>query len=254
MARGYGQYCPLALATELLGQRWTILVVSRLLDGCTTFGAIHRGVPRISPSLLSRRLTELEEAGIVVKNPGRGTAGPTYALTPAGWDLLPALEQMAVWGQRWARDMTHEDLDPAFLAWSMSTRIDVERMPPGRTVVEFTFSGTPTELRCFWILCNEGRVEMCLTDPGFESDVVVRADLRRFVEAWRGFRDLRAEIRAGRIRVEGPTTLRRALPDWLLLSSLASQERLRGGAERRLAQRTGRKATRPAGAPSTRTK
>jgi DNA-binding HxlR family transcriptional regulator len=235
MARGYGQYCPLALAAEVLGQRWMILVISRLIDGCTSFGAIHRGVPRISPSLLSKRLAELETLGLVTKTPATGGSGPTYALTPAAQGLASIIDGMAVWGQHWARDMTTEDLDPAFLAWSMHTRLAVDRMPAARTVLEFVFTGTPSELRQFWLVCENAEVEMCLTYPGFEPDLTVHADIRRFVEAWRGFRDLRAEIRSGRIRLEGPPALRRAFPDWLLLSSLAPYERRRSGKERRLA-------------------
>lgn len=239
MARGYGQYCPLALATELLAQRWTILVVSRLLGGCTTFNAIHRGVPRISPSLLSQRLAELEDAGIVRKDVARGRSGPVYALTPAGRDLAPVIEQMAVWGQYWARDMTHEDLDPAFLAWSMSTRMDADAMPPGRTVLEFEFTGAPRDFRRFWLLCEDGRLDMCLKHPGFDTDLLIRSDLRLFIETWRGFRDLRAEIRSGRIRLEGPPALRKQLPDWLRLHVLAGVPRKRPGRERTTMARPG---------------
>jgi DNA-binding HxlR family transcriptional regulator len=237
MPRSYGQYCPLALAAELLAERWTLLVVSRLIDGCTTFNAIQRGLPRLSPSLLSKRLAELERAGVIEKRRRRGQAHPSYALTPAGQDLAPVIDQLAVWGHRWARDLEHEDLDPAFLAWSMSTRIDAAALPPGRTVIEFDFENTPGRLHRFWILSEDGAVEMCLRDPGFEASLRVRADLRLFVETWRGFRDLRSELRAGRIRVAGPPELKRRFPDWLLLSGLAPHERLRPGKERALGSR-----------------
>ncbi|MBZ0267110.1 helix-turn-helix transcriptional regulator [bacterium] len=235
MAKGYGQYCPLALAAELLAQRWTILVVSRLLGGCTTFNAIQRGVPRISPSLLSQRLVELEEAGIVEKRAGK--SGPVYALTPAGADLAPVIERMAVWGQYWARDMEREDLDPAFLAWSVHTRMDIDAMPVERTVLEFEFTGAAREFRRFWLVSEDGAVDMCLKHPGFETDLKVRSDLRLFIETWRGFRDLRAEIRAGRIRVDGVPALRKQLPDWLQLHVLAGVPRKRSGKERRIAGR-----------------
>ncbi len=236
MTAGYGQYCPLALATELLCRRWTVLVISRLLDGCETFNEIHSGIPRISPSLLSKRLDELQDAGLMTRRKLRGRRGYSYQLTQAGRDLDDIVWQLSIWGQKWARDMTLDDLDPAFLAWSMHLRIDATAMPPGRTVLEFEFSGTPSDTRRFWILCEDGKVDMCLKHPGFETDLLVRAPLRRFVEAWRGFRDLRAEIRAGRIRLAGHSALRRAFPDWLLLSSLAPYERQRPGRERRTAQ------------------
>jgi DNA-binding HxlR family transcriptional regulator len=236
MKRGYGQYCPLALAAELLCERWTLLVISRLLDGCEHFNEIHRGVPRISPSLLSQRLGELERAGLVTREPARKGLPRRYAVTSAGRELEPIIIQVAVWGQRWSRDMTRDDLDPGFLVWSMSKRVDAARMPPGRTVLEFRFTGAPKDCRRYWLVNERGRVEMCLKHPGFEVDVWVESDLRLFIEAWRGIRDLRSEIAARRIRVTGPSALRRAFPDWLLLSQLAPYPRKRPGRERRLAQ------------------
>ncbi len=242
--RGYGQYCPLALATELLGRRWTVLVISRLLDGCSTFNEIHRGLPRVSPTLLSTRLSELEHAGIATRRKLPRQKGYSYHLTEAGRDLNDIVDRLAVWGQQWARDNDLDDLDPAFLAWSMHLRIDAAAMPPGRTVLEFEFSGTPSDLRRFWLVGNEGHVDMCLKHPGFETDLWIRSDLRIFVEAWRGFRDLAREIRAGRIRVTGATDLKRQFPSWLLLSSLAPFERKRQGREQRLARRAGRSVSR----------
>jgi len=240
MSRGYGQYCPLALSVELLCQRWTVLVISRLLDGFTKFNEIHRGVPRISPSLLSQRLQELEDAGIIKRKKLKGQKGYSYHLTAAGKDLNGIVDQMAVWGQQWARDMEHEDLDPAFLAWSMHLRMNSSAMPPGRTVLQFEFSGTPREFKRFWLVNNDDTVEMCLKNPGYEPDLCVNADIRLFIEAWRGFRDLRKEINARRIRLTGPADLKKAFPDWLLLSSLSPFERLRGGREARLARQLNR--------------
>ncbi len=236
MSKGYGQYCPLALAAELLCQRWTILVLSRVIDGCHQFNEIHRGVPRISPSMLSRRLSELEHAGLIERRPLPEKNGCTYHTTEAGAELENVIDQLAVWGQRWGREMTTDDLDPAFLAWSMHLRLNTEAMPTGRTVLEFEFTGTPRELRRFWLVNTDGEVDMCLKHPGFDTDVLLSADLRLFVEAWRGFRDLRQEIRRGRIRLSGPPGLCRRLPDWLLLSALAPYERRRQGTERRLAR------------------
>jgi DNA-binding HxlR family transcriptional regulator len=234
MKRGYGQYCPLALAAELLCERWTILVVSRLLDGCAQFNEIHRGIPRISPSLLSQRLAELERAGLVVREPAAKGKARRYAVTDAGRELEPIIMDLAAWGQRWSRDMTHDDLDPAFLAWSMHRRIDTGRMPPGRTVIELEFTGAPRDCRRFWLVHEDGRVEMCLKHPGFEVDLRVLSDIRVFVEAWRGIRNLRTEISAGRVRVLGPARLCRQFPAWLQLSQLSLFPRKRPGRELRL--------------------
>jgi DNA-binding HxlR family transcriptional regulator len=238
MSRGYGQYCPLSLATELLCQRWTILVVSRIQAGCRRFNAIHRGLPQMSPSLLAQRLQELERAGLVESALAADGRWREYALTPAGTELEPVVTAMAVWGQRWARDMELEDLDPAFLVWSMHTRVNVDALPAGRTVIAFTFSGAPPDCRRFWLVCDAGAVEMCLKDPGHEVDLQVKSDLRVFIEAWRGFRDLTREIRAGRVRLTGPAALRERFPGLLRLHVLAGVPRMRPGREQTLSAAT----------------
>ncbi|NNF05411.1 MAG: helix-turn-helix transcriptional regulator [Candidatus Eisenbacteria bacterium] len=237
MARGYGQYCPLSLAAEVLAERWTILVISRVMDGCYRFNEIHRGLPKMSASLLSQRLRQLETAGVLHAREELGKPGYTYSLTQAGEDLRPLVENLAVWGQHWARDLTQADLDPRFLLWSMHLRLDVEKMPPGRTVLEFEFANAPADCRRFWIVNDAGKVEMCLSHPGFDVDLSLHADLLLFVETWRGFRDLRSEIRRGAIKLTGPTKLKRAFPSWLMLSSLSPFQRKRPGKERSLAQR-----------------
>ncbi|MBT8402276.1 MAG: helix-turn-helix transcriptional regulator [Gemmatimonadetes bacterium] len=244
MSASYGQYCPLSLAAELLTRRWTILVISRVIDGCTRFNEIHRGVPQMSPSLLSRRLDELLRAGILEARRAQPGGWREYSLTDAGQELGPLVDGMAVWGQRWAREMSVEDLDPAFLVWSMHTRVDPSAFPDSRVVVEFQFTEAPDDCDEFWLVNDEGAVTMCLKHPGHDVDLRVSADLRVFIEAWRGFRNLRSEIRAGRIQVRGRRALRQAFPDWLLLSALAEVPRMRPGRERRLSRTTGPR-TRP---------
>ena len=252
MKRGYGQYCPLALAAELLCERWTLLIVSRLIDGCSQFNAIHRGIPRISPSMLAARLRRLEHAGLLSAPRMRRGIPRTYTLTPAGRDLGPLIEGFAIWGQHWARDMRMDDLDPAFLAWSMHMRLDTASMPADRVVLAFEFSGASRDCRRFWLVAENGVVDMCLKDPGHEVDVRVRADLRLFIEAWRGIRDLRTEIRAHRIRLIGAPALTRQLPDWLRLSMLAPYPRKRPGRETRLDRLDSERRTSAPGLHSTR--
>ena len=231
----YGQYCPLALAAEILGERWSLLIISRVIDGCHRFNDIHRGVPKISATLLSQRLRALEAAGLIARKRLKTSPGSDYRLTDAGRALEPIIMSLAAWGQNWARDMTRADLDPAFLLWSMHTRLNTEAMPPGRTVLYFEFTGAPQACRRFWLVNTDGVVDMCLSDPGYEVHVQVFANLALFVETWRGFRNLRDEIARGAIRVEGPSHMVRRLPDWLMLSSLAHFERKRVGRERSLA-------------------
>jgi DNA-binding HxlR family transcriptional regulator len=234
MTRGYGQYCPLALAAELLCERWTVLIVSRLLDGCSQFSQIHRGVPRISPGLLSQRLAQLVEAGIVKRAPKQNGTSCSYRLTAAGLDLARIVEHLAIWGQHWARDMIDDDLDPAFLVWSLHMRLDSSKMPPGRTVIEFDLTGPRWDCHRFWLVNENGQIQMCLKDPGYAVNLKLQSDLRRFIEAWRGIRDLRIEIQAGKIRLHGPSALKQQLTDWLLLSMLSPYPRKRVGREKRI--------------------
>jgi len=235
----YGQYCPVALATEILGERWTILVVLALMDGVTRFNDLQRALPRISATMLSQRLRSLETAGILRRKPAPNGHGHEYSLAEAGQELEEVIMGLGRWGQRWARDMNLDDLDPRHLAWSIHLRVNLEEMPEGRTVLQFEFTGAPDDCRRFWIIHTDGKVDMCIEHPGFDVDLTIKSDLRRFVEAWRGIRSLKAELAAGRIRLEGSREHQRAFPDWLLLSALAHVERKRAGRERTTRQRYG---------------
>lgn len=231
MASRYGQYCPLSLATEVLGERWTILIVMQLAEGVTRFNDLLRALPKLSPSTLTARLRSLEDADLVARH--TTAKGVEYLITSGGKELEPILMDLALWGQRWARDMEPDDLDPEFLAWSIHNRLDVSVMPEGRVAVEFEFSGVPAGLCSrFWILKQQDSVDVCIQHPGFEIDLRVSSDLRRFVEAWRGVRSLDAELASGRIRLDGPRELRRGFPRWLLLSAAAHVPRKRPGKER----------------------
>lgn len=232
----YGSYCPVALATEILGERWTLLVISTLIDGVTRFSEFQKALPRISPSVLTKRLASLEEAGLVRKRPAARNEGATYHLTPAGLELEPIIMDIANWGQRWARDMVPDDLDSRTLGWSIHYRMNTDAMPAGRTVLEFDLTGGPRQDETFWIVVNDDAVDVCIRHPGFDPDLRVLAEIRCFTEAWRGFRSLEAEIRAKRIRVIGPAALRQRFPKWLLGSVAAPTPRQRPGRERRLSR------------------
>lgn len=231
MSKGYGQYCPLALAVELLCRRWMLLVISRLFDGCTLFNEIHKGLPRISPSLLAQRLSELEDHAVIYRKKLINKRGYSYHLTESGMALENIVMELGIWGQQWGRDMKTEDLDPAFLVWSMHLRMDTEAMPKGKTVIEFQFTGVPYELDRVWLVNLNGQVEMCLKNPGYETDIFVYADILDFIEAWRGIRDMQQQIRSQKIVLRGEPDLVKAFPDWLRLSSVAQFKRLRKGKE-----------------------
>ncbi|MGZ4793126.1 MAG: winged helix-turn-helix transcriptional regulator, partial [Ilumatobacteraceae bacterium] len=210
---GYGQFCPVAKTSELLCERWVPLIVRELLSGSRRFSEIQRGVPLISPALLSKRLRQLEAAGVIVRStPARGA---DYTLTEAGWELYPIIEAMGVWGQRWARSSyTPDELDPALLMWDMRRMLQPAGLAPPRTVVEFRFAGAPAGKSTFWLVVDDS-IDLCLIDPGHPVDLWVRADLRCLTQVWMGDRTMRDVIVTGAIALDGPRSLVHRFPDWL---------------------------------------
>jgi len=225
MRKEYGQFCPVALASEVLAERWTLLVVRELLAGARRFNAIRRGVPRLSGTLLKQRLLTLERAGVVERNASATTRGPEYFLTEAGLSLGSVVTSMGEWGQRWARDIRPEDLDPGWLVWAMHRRLNTAAMPPGRTVIQIEFVDAPAKQRRFWLVHCDGNVDVCLKDPGYATTVHVSTRVRTLAEVWRGFRSTKDELRSGRIQLIGSSSCCRAFPQWLLLSAYARIER-----------------------------
>ncbi|MEQ1618482.1 MAG: helix-turn-helix domain-containing protein [Terricaulis sp.] len=224
MSSEFGQFCPVALASETLTQKWMLLIVRELCAGASRFSDIRRGLPRISATLLKQRLDTLERAGLLERRRKEGAS--VYALTGAGEDLRPVLASIGAWGQRWARDIRPEDLDPGWLVWAMHRRLDTAAMPPGRTVIEIVFKDAPGQRR-YWLVSQGGNVDVCIKPPGFDTDVTMRVGLRAMAEIWRGLRPIAEEIRAGRLHLEGKAPLCRAFPRWLLLSAYAPIKRNR---------------------------
>ena len=222
MKQKYGQFCPVALASEVLAERWTLLVVRELLAGSRRFSDIRRGIPRISATLLKQRLIVLEDAGILERRSSNATPGFAYCLTKAGQELRPLLDHIGEWGQRWARDIKPDDLDPGWLVWNIHRRLNTPAMPSGRTVIEINFLDASQEQRLFWIVHLRGKAEVCVRHPGFEVDLQVSAKVKTLAEVWRGIRSMRMEIRARNIRLSGSSSARRNFPEWLLLSKYAS--------------------------------
>ncbi len=222
MASQFGQFCPIALASEVLAQKWMLLVLRELNAGATRFNEIRRGVPRISATLLKQRLGQLEHAGIIEQ----GSEGE-YLLTVAGRELKPVLGAVGTWGQRWAREIDDADLDPGWLVWAMHRRIDTSAMPEGRTVIEIRFGDAPANHRLFWLVCHHPDVDVCVKPPGYVVDVAVTTTVRCLAEVWRGIRPLERAIAAGDMSVDADSDLQRALPGWLMLSIFAGTARAR---------------------------
>ncbi len=215
----YRQYCPVAKAHEILGDRWTMLIVRELVAGLTQFNEIARGLPGISRSLLSDRLRRLEAAGVIRRAPGK-PRGPRYELTNAGRELEAVVVAMGGWASKWAFGLPNEeDLDAGLLLWWMQRRLNVEKLPSQRVTVEFDFlAGRQSR---FWFVIDRGEASVCLEDPGFEIGLVVTADLSVFYQVWLGKMTLRQATSGGRIRLEGRPAFERAFPKWFLWSPMA---------------------------------
>jgi DNA-binding HxlR family transcriptional regulator len=224
MGTSYHQFCPVAKAMELLDERWTLLIVRELIAGSCRFNDLRRGLPRMSPALLSKRLQQLGSAGVVERRPADGAV--RYRLTPAGRELQPIVEAVGAWGVRWIGELGDADLDPKLLLWDMHRNIDHTAVPPGRTVVAVVFPDVPApHPRAWWLVIADGEADVCDDDPGHEVTVSLTADLRALVQVWRGDRTWTEALRADQLRVHGPEAVRRALPGWFTLSLFASVPR-----------------------------
>lgn len=229
MARrsGYGQFCPVSRAAEILAERWTPLVVRELLCGSTHFNQLRQGVPRMSTSLLARRLQELEHAGIVERRRLEGSRGYEYHLTPAGLELRPLVEGMGVWAQRWVRHelVLDRNLDPALLMWDLRRRAKAEALPAGaRHVIAFHFTGVPSRRGRYWLLAEQGDVDVCERDPGFPVDLHVSASAKLLTQLWLGHISFEAAVHGG-LKLEGERAHRLAFRDWFALSFFAEAGR-----------------------------
>ena len=207
MSRGYGQFCPVAMASEIFAERWTPLVLRELCAGQSLFNDIHRGVPLMSRTLLAQRLRELVQAGVVVaeeKSSGRGWA---YQLSTGGRAFCPIIDQLGDWGTLFARHrIERESCDPRFLMWALRSYADRRLLPEQRLVVRFGFHGLPPEFAGqthYWLLASDGELDVCWNDPGFDLDADVRADVTRFAKVWLGHLGLAEAVRDGSVQIEG---------------------------------------------------
>jgi DNA-binding HxlR family transcriptional regulator len=224
--QGYGQFCPVAKASEIFAERWTPLVLRELICGSHRFNDLQRGVPLMSPSILSQRLQTLQRAGVIERRPAAVGKGWEYHLTEAGEELRPIVEQLGAWGQRWARRKVEEgDLDASLLMWDVRRCVRPQSLPDRRVVVAFTFPDAKTGLRHWWLVFHQGEVDLCLTDPGFEVDVHVVSGLRTMTGVWLGDLTVADAVRNGTMTLTGRRPLVRSFPTWVGLSPLAGVAR-----------------------------
>jgi DNA-binding HxlR family transcriptional regulator len=215
----YAQFCPVAKTTEVIAERWTPLILRELLCGSHRYGEIHAGVPRMSPSLLARRLKQLQRAGLVERRPGGD--GPSYHLTAAGEELRPIIESLGAWGQRWMHQIADDELDPALLMVDVHRGIDVATLPDAQVVLHVRFTDAEPAERDWWLLLGPDEVDVCRTDRGFDVDLRLATDVRTLTEIWMGNVGLNEALRGGGISLTGPVSLQRRLHRWLGLNQFA---------------------------------
>jgi DNA-binding HxlR family transcriptional regulator len=229
--KGYGQFCPVAKGAEVFAERWTPLVLRELICGSTHFNDLHRGVPLMSRTLLSRRLKQLEEIGVVKR---RQTAkGTQYHLTKAGREFAPLVQQLGEWGQRWFRSkLGPDELDVTLLVWDMRRNVKPAAFPSKRISVQFEFSDQPASKRTWWLVNNGDEVDLCATDPGYDIGLFVTTNLRAMVRVWMGDLPVKTAIRSGDIELDGSRELKSCFEQWLGLSGFAAIEDGRRSARR----------------------
>ena len=222
---GYSQFCPLAMAAEVVCTRWTPLVLRELLCGSRRFNDLRKGVPRMSPTLLSKRLKELEEAGIIqqVKDPRTGAG--EYQLTESGEDLRPIIISLGFWGQRWVSpDLSLRNLDPTLLMWDMRRSVNPALLPRERVTVKFVYPELPEDRRSYWLVFEPGKdIDVCQVDPGHDVGLYVTTSLRSMTMVWMGLTSIAEEIDAGAIDIVGDRHLARTIQQWLGLSHFAKE-------------------------------
>ena len=220
---GYSQFCPVAMAAEIVCTRWTALILREFLAGSTRFNDLRKGVPRMSPALLSKRLRDLEQWGIVERVSSGDTGMQEYRLTQAGQELRPIVEALGNWGHRWIESkVSLKNLDPSLLMWDRRRNLDPTPLPPRRCTIHFLYPELPQTQQNWWLVVDPALgTDLCSIDPGYEIDIYIETDLRTMTAIWMGFANVEAEARSGRLKVSGELPLMRTMQTWLGLSPFA---------------------------------
>jgi DNA-binding HxlR family transcriptional regulator len=210
--KSYGQFCSMARALDLLGERWSLLIVRELLCGSRRFGEIQRGIPRVSSTMLAGRLRELAAAGVIER--GAGNAGPEYRLTPAGLELAAVVRELGTWGQRWLpRELRAGELDTRALVWDIHRRVRRDALPERPFVVRIELTDVRGGAARHYLLLRRDEVSLCTANPGFPEELCLRANRRTLIGWWRGDLTFRQALDAG-LALEGRREWVRAFPTW----------------------------------------
>jgi len=233
--KGYDQFCPIAKAAEIFCERWTALVIRNLGAGAVRFRDIHRGVPHMSATLLTRRLRQLEAEGLVERRLSETGKSWTYHLTVAGEEFLPLVGALGIWGKRWTRrELSEGELDLGLLIWGLEYSVDPSAFGPKRHVLRLDVSDQPRNKRLYWFVCEEGQLDLCVSDPGCETDLYLEATLEDLIMVYNGDLPLTTAIEEGRLQVDGAPRLLPRLRRWFNPGAMAQTARDGRGPARRL--------------------
>ncbi len=225
----YGQFCPVAKASELFCERWTPLIIRDLAQGASRFSELQKGVPLMSPTLLSSRLKQLEAEGIVERRTSGGGKTRTYHLTAAGREFIPMVEALGIWGQRWSRrQLVEGEVDLGLLVWALERGVNPAAFGERRSVVQLDLTDQPDNKRLWWFVNREGACELCVEDPGFEVDLYLACSLPDMIYIIRGDLPLTEALDAGRLDAHGPRRITTKLAKWLNLGPLTKVKSARG--------------------------
>jgi DNA-binding HxlR family transcriptional regulator len=213
----YGQFCPVARASEIFAERWTPLILREILAGHHHFNEILKGLHRASPSVLGQRLRRLESFGVIETGPNPTGRGSTYHLTQAGQEMAALIQPLGAWGQKWL-ELGPQHIDPDVLMWTVFQHLHTTQLPQKRRVVRFEFDGLR---RHYWLVLQRDDPDLCYTDPGYGDDLVVRADMEALVRVYLGQLPLAKAQQCGLVRTEGALELARSMRDWFPRSGFA---------------------------------
>jgi DNA-binding HxlR family transcriptional regulator len=217
----YGQFCPIAKASEIIGEKWTVLIIRELLMGGSRFNELQRGLSLISPTILSRRLDSLAAHGLVVKKKIPGQKGHEYFPTECCRELLPVIRALGDWGMRWARNnLDEKDYDVELLMLYLKRSIVPEKLIGNETVIRFHFTDITT-YPDWWLIARHEEVDLCVNDPGRDVDVYFTSSARTLADIWMGDGSYRTAIGDGSLKVVGAPALTRNIKDWMSNSVFA---------------------------------
>jgi DNA-binding HxlR family transcriptional regulator len=215
-----GSLCPAMASADLLGDKWTLLLLREMLLGTTRFSRFQKAIPRMSPSILSKRLKMLEASDIIVRKPAITGQVSEYRLTRSGRELGPIIENMAVWGMRWrSRNIAARDCDVGGFMWDFHRTLNTEGLPNGETVILVQISDR-TDLNTWWVIANGDSVDLCLENPGHDVDVYITASLGNLIALWMGDVGVKEATDAKTVFIDGPKHLTSTAQDWISQSPL----------------------------------